>query len=145
MEVAFSHLETDCLDTPSCPASSSWDHPFFFLNSEILSANIIPSVLLAVRFNSFIIAEPARACYHVSLAICLEICQLPVAGADFHGKASKTTQTEYEVAEGKEGWYPFECRIKACAAGGVSWKRTERFNGDWMKKYYLKDCESAVW
>ena len=78
-------------------------------------------------------------------AICLEICQLPVAGADFHGKASKTAQTEYEVAEGKEGWYPFECRIKACAAGGVSWKRTERFNGDWMKKYYLKDCESAVW
>ena len=114
--------------------------------NELCSENRRRPFPCAVRFSSFIITELARACYHVSLAICLEICQLPVAGADCHGKASKTAQTEYEVAERKKRWYPSECRIKACAAGGVSWKRTEkeRFNGDWMKKYYLKDCESAV-
>ena len=29
------------------------------------------------------------------------------AGAVLHVTASKTAQTEYEVAERKEGWYPF--------------------------------------
>ena len=39
----------------------------------------------AVRFSSSIIAEPARACYHAYLTICLEICQPPVAGEVFQG------------------------------------------------------------
>ena len=55
MEDALSHFDTDCLDTPSCPASSSWDQPFFFLNSAILSAKIIyfPSCICLLLICSY--------------------------------------------------------------------------------------------
>ena len=42
---ALSHFDTDCLDTPNLLASSSWDQPFFFLQSMILSASIIVNLL----------------------------------------------------------------------------------------------------
>ena len=41
IDAPLSHLETDCLDTPSFIASSSWDHPCCFLSFMIFSAKII--------------------------------------------------------------------------------------------------------
>ncbi len=46
-EPPLSHLDTDCRETPSCSASSSWDHPFCFLNINIFSDKVIsPSSFL---------------------------------------------------------------------------------------------------
>ena len=46
-----SHLETDCLVTFSCSASSSWDQPAFFLRFIILSARIIFFLLPAFHYG----------------------------------------------------------------------------------------------
>ena len=45
----LSHFETDCLETPSCSASSSCDQPAFFLILMILSASIMLTPLSLMR------------------------------------------------------------------------------------------------
>ena len=47
MEAMDSHLDTDCRDTPSWTASSSWDQPWALRSFMIFSAKIIfPQLLL---------------------------------------------------------------------------------------------------
>lgn len=70
------------------------------------------------------------------------------AGAVLHVTASKTAQTEYEVAERKEGWYPFIRGANRPVPGvchtDVIMSKKKGLTVTLMKKYYLKDCESAV-
>ena len=50
IEVPLSHFDTDWRDTPSCTASSSWDHPFCLRRFKIFSANIIVPFLSCCCF-----------------------------------------------------------------------------------------------
>ncbi len=81
-ESPLSHLDTLWRLTPSWLASSSWDQPFFFRKSIILSARIMriaPFVFFAEAscLCTFILTKGWVAHHQAAL----EICQLAVASA----------------------------------------------------------------